>query len=73
MYLHPKGKCTVKKIPRQKENLSRTKIKSLLKKFGLAGILFFTIKGIISSFLLYFLGSNAWKLIKGYCLSWIGK
>ena len=38
-----------KKVPRWK---------SLLKKFGIGGIIFFTVKGIITSTLIYFLGKN---------------
>ncbi|MDR2205417.1 MAG: hypothetical protein LBE36_04600 [Flavobacteriaceae bacterium] len=40
--------------------------KKLLKKFGIGGIIFFTIKGIISSVLIYFLGKNFWEVIKGW-------
>ncbi len=40
--------------------------KSLLKKFGIGGIIFFTVKGIITSTLIYFLGKNAWSIIAGY-------
>jgi hypothetical protein len=40
--------------------------KRLVKKFGIGGIIFFTVKGIISSTLIYFLGKNAWSIIAGY-------
>lgn len=40
--------------------------KSLVKKFGIGGIIFFTVKGIITSTLIYFLGKNAWSIIAGY-------
>jgi len=50
-----------KKLPRWK---------SLLKKFGIGGIIFFTVKGIISSALIYFLGKNFWVIIKDYFAQW---
>lgn len=40
--------------------------KKLVKKFGIGGIIFFTVKGIISTTLIYFLGKNAWSIIAGY-------
>ncbi|MBO6200458.1 hypothetical protein NG800_006995 [Epilithonimonas ginsengisoli] len=46
------------------------KWKSLLKKFGIGGIIFFTVKGIITSTLIYFLGKNFWIIIKDYVTQW---
>ncbi|MCU7616521.1 hypothetical protein NZ698_04875 [Chryseobacterium sp. PBS4-4] len=40
--------------------------KKMLKKFGIWGIVFFTVKGIITSTLIYFLGKNFWNIISGY-------
>lgn len=40
--------------------------KKMLKKFGIGGIIFFTVKGIITSTLIYFLGKNFWSVISGY-------
>lgn len=50
------------------ENTSRWK--KMLKKFGIGGIIFFTVKGIITSTLIYFLGKNFWQVIKASVLSW---
>ncbi len=50
-----------KKLPRWK---------SLLKKFGIGGIIFFTVKGIITSTLIYFLGKNFWMVIRDYFTQW---
>ncbi len=50
-----------KKLPRWK---------SLLKKFGIGGIIFFTVKGIITSTLIYFLGKNFWMVIRDYFAQW---
>ncbi len=50
-----------KKLPRWK---------NLLKKFGIGGIIFFTVKGIITSTLIYFLGKNFWGIIKDYFAQW---
>lgn len=44
----------------------KSKWKQLLKKFGIGGIIFFTVKGIITSTLIYFLGKNFWTIISGY-------
>ncbi|WP_379969395.1 hypothetical protein [Epilithonimonas sp. UC225_85] len=46
------------------------KWKSLLKKFGIGGIIFFTVKGIITSTLIYFLGKNFWIIIRDYVSQW---
>lgn len=46
------------------------KWKSLLKKFGIGGIIFFTVKGIITSTLIYFLGKNFWTIIQDYVTQW---
>ncbi|MFZ4928361.1 hypothetical protein [Chryseobacterium sp. Mn2064] len=48
-----------------KENKG-SKWKSLVKKFGIGGIIFFTVKGIITSTLIYFLGKNFWTVISNY-------
>ena len=50
-----------KKVPRWK---------ILLKKFGIGGIIFFTVKGIITSTLIYFLGKNFWIIIRDYVAQW---
>lgn len=47
------------------ENKS-SRLKRLVKKFGIWGIAFFTVKGIISTALIYFLGKNFWKIIQQY-------
>ncbi|MPS72042.1 MAG: hypothetical protein E2590_02730 [Chryseobacterium sp.] len=47
--------------------------KSLLKKFGIGGIIFFTVKGIITSTLIYFLGKNFWVIIKDYVTQWFAQ
>ena len=44
--------------------------KKWLKKFGIGGIIFFTVNGIISTTLIYFLGKNAWTVVKDYVLAW---
>ncbi|MET3535193.1 hypothetical protein [Chryseobacterium limigenitum] len=54
---------TVNQPPEDKKN---SKWKQLLKKFGIGGIIFFTVKGIITSTLIYFLGKNFWSIISGY-------
>jgi len=50
----------------QNEEKKLPKWKSLLKKFGIGGIIFFTVKGIITSTLIYFLGKNFWIIIRDY-------
>ncbi|MBP6576442.1 MAG: hypothetical protein KA796_05570 [Chryseobacterium sp.] len=50
----------------QTEDEKVPKWKRLLKKFGIGGIIFFTVKGIISSTLIYFLGKNFWIIIQDY-------
>lgn len=52
------------------EEKKMPKWKSLLKKFGIGGIIFFTVKGIITSTLIYFLGKNFWIIIKDYVAQW---
>ncbi|WBV57332.1 hypothetical protein PFY10_02610 [Chryseobacterium daecheongense] len=47
-----------------KENTS--KWKQWVKRFGIGGIIFFTVKGIITSTLIYFLGKNFWTIISNY-------
>jgi len=44
----------------------KSRWKKMLKKFGIGGIIFFTVKGIITSTLIYFLGKNFWSVISGY-------
>ncbi|WP_312075987.1 hypothetical protein [Chryseobacterium sp.] len=44
----------------------KSKWKQLVKKFGIGGIIFFTVKGIITSALIYFLGKNFWTVISNY-------
>lgn len=49
------------------ENVEKkSRWKKMLKKFGMGGIIFFTVKGIITSTLIYFLGKNFWSVISGY-------
>lgn len=50
----------------QTEEKELPKWKILLKKFGIGGIIFFTVKGIITSTLIYFLGKNFWIIIRDY-------
>ena len=52
------------------EEKKSPKWKSLLKKFGIGGIIFFTVKGIITSTLIYFLGKNFWVIIKDFFSQW---
>lgn len=49
-----------------KEEKKSSRWKSLVKKFGIGGIIFFTVKGIITSTLIYFLGKNFWTVISDY-------
>ncbi|AZA54836.1 hypothetical protein [Chryseobacterium sp. G0201] len=55
-----------KTINEPEEQKKNSKWKSLVKKFGIGGIIFFTVKGIITSTLIYFLGKNFWSVISGY-------
>lgn len=48
------------------EEKKKSKWKQLVKKFGIGGIIFFTVKGIITSTLIYFLGKNFWTVINNY-------
>lgn len=50
----------------QTEEKKLPKWKILLKKFGIGGIIFFTVKGIITSTLIFFLGKNFWIIIRDY-------
>lgn len=50
----------------KKKKPSRWKL--WVKRFGIGGIIFFTVKGIITSALIYFLGKNFWIIIK----QWFG-
>jgi hypothetical protein len=54
------------KIHEPAEEKKNSKWKSLVKKFGIGGIIFFTVKGIITSTLIYFLGKNFWSVISNY-------
>lgn len=44
----------------------KSKLKMWVKRFGVGGIIFFTVKGIITSSLIYFLGKNFWTVITDY-------
>ena len=46
------------------------KWKTWVKRFGIGGIIFFTVKGIITSTLIYFLGKNFWTIIQNYISQW---
>ncbi len=48
------------------------KWKLWVKRFGVGGIIFFTVKGIITSTLIYFLGKNFWIIIRDYVSQWFG-
>nr|WP_314490789.1 hypothetical protein [uncultured Chryseobacterium sp.] len=48
------------------EEVKKSRWKKMLKKFGIGGIIFFTVKGIITSTLIYFLGKNFWNVISSY-------
>lgn len=48
------------------EEKKSSRWKNLVKKFGIGGIIFFTVKGIITSTLIYFLGKNFWTVISDY-------
>jgi len=55
------------KVVKESEEVKKnSKWKSLIKKFGIGGIIFFTVKGIITSTLIYFLGKNFWSIISNY-------
>ncbi|KIC62997.1 hypothetical protein [Chryseobacterium taiwanense] len=55
------------KVVKESEEVKKnSKWKSLVKKFGIGGIIFFTVKGIITSTLIYFLGKNFWSIISNY-------
>ncbi|WP_185153215.1 hypothetical protein [Chryseobacterium potabilaquae] len=43
-----------------------SKWKQWFKRFGVGGIIFFTVKGIITSTLIYFLGKNFCSIIGNY-------
>ena len=53
-----------------KEQEKKSRWKNLVKKFGIGGLVFFTVKGIITSTLIYFLGKNFWEVIKDYVYAW---
>ncbi|WP_426278191.1 hypothetical protein ACN9MN_02390 [Chryseobacterium sp. S-02] len=55
-----------KEVKESEEVKKNSKWKSLVKKFGIGGIIFFTVKGIITSTLIYFLGKNFWTVISNY-------
>jgi len=44
--------------------------KRWVKRFGVGGLIFFTVKGIITSTLIYFLGKNFWSVIKDHVFAW---
>ena len=44
----------------------KSKWKQWVKRFGIGGIIFFTVKGTITSMLIYFLGKNFWNVISEY-------
>jgi len=48
------------------EKEKNSKWKQWVKRFGVGGIIFFTVKGIITSTLIYFLGKNFWTIIRSY-------
>ncbi|WP_047099172.1 hypothetical protein [Chryseobacterium lactis] len=48
------------------EQKGKSKWKQWIKRFGIGGIIFFTVKGIITSSLIYFLGKNFWTVISKY-------
>lgn len=52
--------------PQEKTTENTSKWKKWVAKFGIGGIIFFTVKGIISTTLIYFLGKNAWEIIQNY-------
>ncbi|NAW52125.1 hypothetical protein GNY06_12330 [Elizabethkingia argentiflava] len=54
----------------QDSEATTSRWKRWIKRFGIGGIIFFTVKGIITSTLIYFLGKNFWQVIKGYLASW---
>ncbi|MEG2079370.1 hypothetical protein [Chryseobacterium sp.] len=54
---------TLNEITEEKKN---SKWKQLVKKFGVWGIVFFTVKGIITTTLGLYLGNNLWSVIKTY-------
>jgi len=55
-----------KEVKESEEVKKNSKWKSLVKKFGIGGIIFFTVKGIITSTLIYLLGKNFWTVISNY-------
>ncbi|MGP1501740.1 hypothetical protein [Bergeyella cardium] len=42
------------------------KWRNRFKKLGIAGLIFFTVKGIISTALIYFAGKGFWEIISAY-------
>lgn len=55
-----------KTVNEAEDEKKKSKWESLVKKFGIVGIIFFTVKGIISSTLIYLLGKNFWTVISNY-------
>jgi len=55
-----------KEVTNEENVEKKSRWKKMLKKFGIGGIIFFTVKGIITSTLIYFLGKNFWSVISGY-------
>jgi hypothetical protein len=60
-------KQTVSSNPNEKKPKG---FKKWLKRIGVGGIIFFTVKGTITTLLIYFLGKNFWQVIKDSVLSW---
>jgi len=56
----------INKSVKEPEEEKKSTWKKMLKKFGIGGIIFFTVKGIITSTLIYFLGKNFWTIIRDY-------
>ena len=55
----------------KKENITTSEVqkstwKKWVAKFGIGGLIFFTIKGIISTSLIYFLGKNFLEVIASW-------
>ncbi len=50
----------------EKTSQKTSKWKQWVKRFGIGGIIFFTVKGTITSILIYFLGKNFLSIISQY-------
>lgn len=53
-----------------KQHKQPNALKKWLKRIGVGGIIFFTVKGTITTLLFYFLGKNFWKVIKDSVIAW---